>query len=776
MTFHETILNKLLEYREAHPNFNFIARQRTGKAKRLEGGFWFPGNEKYAFVGLINANGGSKKTKSVGISISPTSNGFSCDLEIAFSEEKDALLIEGYHSLVQNISGIRHDGGTNYHSHIGELTVDDFSNLFTFFDTYYDSIVDEFKKRDRDSVLISTEKFEDILNKINGYRMDISDKKYWLYSAGNNGDEWENFYADGLMGLGWGGLGDLSKYSSKDEIVLALKELYKTEGSKKNDATTNYNFIAEMKIGDIIFVKKGTSNLLGYGVVDSDYKFEPNADRFKHIRSVQWKNKGNWVSGKKMPRKTLTNITDEPSPESTSKSYPEYLMAIINGRESQKPNANAMKNSLNTILYGPPGTGKTYNTKNLALKILGVELENLTREEINETYEKKVEDGQIVFTTFHQSMSYEDFIEGIKPVTTTAGKIQYEVEPGIFLKTSKVAEDNYLDSKTGRIKELAFDQAFAKLKEEWEENEDIKFSMKSDGYDFTILGFTEKSIRFKKSSGTSNHTLSIKTLRDGYYGNKEIRDTGVGIYYPGILKRMKGYKLESSSISKSLNNYILIIDEINRGNVSAIFGELITLIEKDKRLGADEALMVQLPYSKEQFGVPPNLYIIATMNTADRSVEALDSALRRRFSFTEMPSIPSYVAEHGSLENGIIDDIDLVELLRTLNKRIEKLLDKDHTIGHSYFLKIKNVEDLKAVIANKVIPLLQEYFFGDYGKIGLVMGNGFVDYDATDTDEEFFAPFEYEIGSLLGRKVYKINDALKMEDVEFKGALRKLIG
>lgn len=167
----------------------------------------------------------------------------------------------------------------------------------------------------------------------------------------------------------------------------------------------------------------------------------------------------------------------------------------------------------------------------------------------------------------------------------------------------------------------------------------MKFPLKTKGYDYTIIGFTNTSIQFKKASGGTGHTLSINTLRDLYYGKEINFNAGVGIYYPAILEKLNSYKGDGKTPYK---NYVMIIDEINRGNVSQIFGELITLLEEDKRIDKPEMLEVELPYSKEKFSVPPNLYIIGTMNTADRSVEALDTALRRRFSFEEMPLNQTY--------------------------------------------------------------------------------------------------------------------------------------
>ena len=251
------------------------------------------------------------------------------------------------------------------------------------------------------------------------------------------------------------------------------------------------------------------------------------------------------------------------------------------------------------------------------------------------------------------------------------------------------------------------------------------------------------------------------------YGKKFSQQT---IYQIDPKQINQAFFTSQSSKNENGDNYVLIIDEINRGNVSAIFGELITLIESDKRKGSSEELSLVLPYSKKPFSVPNNLFILGTMNTADRSVEALDTALRRRFSFSEMLPKPELIQTEGPLKstNGVLNGIDLALLLKTINKRIEKLLDKDHQIGHSYFLKVDSLESLKTAFHNTIIPLLQEYFFGDYGKIGLVLGQGFFEALESSEDETFFAEFkDYEIDGILDKRVYHIKDVTKLDDGAF---------
>jgi hypothetical protein len=419
---------------------------------------------------------------------------------------------------------------------------------------------------------------------------------------------------------------------------------------------------------------------------------------------------------------------------------------------SQINSIDLLNHPLNQILFGPPGTGKTYNTINKALEIIGVDVTNLDRKSIKEEFDKKMKDGQIVFTTFHQSMSYEDFIEGIKPKTNNDGIVTYDIEDGIFKLISNKAEINYLNSL-----ELStdFDEVFEILKTQWIESDNSEIDVKMKGNSFWITNITNRNIKFRKPSGGTGHDLVIKTLKD-LYDNKRQMDSGLAIYYYPLIEKLRSFSKKSNK-KNEIKNYVLIIDEINRGNVSQIFGELITLIEEDKRIGKDEALELTLPYSKESFGVPPNLYLIGTMNTADRSVEAIDTALRRRFSFTEMP--PRY-------------DLDLLTyeyagttgkvILETINARIEKLLDKDHLIGHSFFLK-KDEEDAEAKLKNSfyrnIIPLLQEYFYGDYAKIGAVLGSGFVKLKEENGNDKIFAEFDgFESGDYIEKNTYQIVD------------------
>jgi 5-methylcytosine-specific restriction protein B len=432
----------------------------------------------------------------------------------------------------------------------------------------------------------------------------------------------------------------------------------------------------------------------------------------------------------------------------------------------------------NQILFGPPGTGKTYNTIDLAVQIAEpTDYEEGNHIKNKETFDSLIKEGQIVFTTFHQSMSYEDFIEGIKP-KTVEGKITYEVVNGIFKHLCKEASKSYLYSieiegkeipLNKNLFEVMYHEAAALLPPHIENTSNFNLKTK-EGYDFELYRNTNDSIVVKAGSKKTNMTLSLNELNLILFNDKvPFYKSYSNIVIDEFILKDKSFK--ENKVNNSQLPYILIIDEINRGNVSQIFGELITLIETDKRIGNNEALKVTLPYSKEEFGVPNNLYIIGTMNTADRSVEALDSALRRRFSFVEMP--PKKDIEELQRD---IEGFKLKEVLETINGRIEKLLDKDHLIGHSYFLKVKTLKDLQKVFFNNIIPLLQEYFLGDYGKIGLVIGSDFFENEGKKIDTVSFADFKgYDDSELEQREIYKLKNSEKLENEHFKNALNILL-
>lgn len=509
-----------------------------------------------------------------------------------------------------------------------------------------------------------------------------------------------------------------------------------------------------------------------------------------------------------------------------------------------KENQKVTENHLNTILYGAPGTGKTYNSVIRALEIITGKHYDLPSDmaEREETYSKYVEEfnnykqkGQIEFVTFHQSLGYEDFVEGIKPIMDNeASDLKYKVEPGIFKKivmrareqTYSATVDNIDFSKT-RIFKMSLGQGIDNpIFDYCMENDviangygrEIDFTGVKSKQDISVRLGSEKPYDFNVEAMTrfilwmnpgdivliANGKSSIAAIAqiEGDYEYKADADIEykhfrkVKWLYKGDIPvsavYSKNFSMQSiyaffnkskygtSEYNTNINTdyinelicgkdgdnkdkkYVLIIDEINRGNISKIFGELITLLEPSKRIGAKEALEAMLPYSQEHFGVPNNLYIIGTMNTSDRSIATVDIALRRRFEFVPMRPETDLIATD-------VDGIKLRSIVEKINRKIEVLLDEDHMIGHSYFLKLDSVAKVRDVWFNKIMPLINEYFYGDWEKINLILGNDFIKGISIDDMPEDMRSY------CAGETFYRfasIQDNLN--DAEFVNRLNKL--
>lgn len=460
----------------------------------------------------------------------------------------------------------------------------------------------------------------------------------------------------------------------------------------------------------------------------------------------------------------------------------------------------------NLILYGPPGTGKTYRTALEAVRLCDGNVEYTNgiegRAALMRRYHELVDKRQIDFVTFHQNFSYEDFVEGLRPVpiTNSDGEstgFHLQVESGIFRRISERAETDGFDTD-GSLTNIS-DRAVYKMSLGEVANPAFDFVFDesiSNGYalfgfrdiDWTDQKFEDRdeilnaaAERFPNEEITSNkgivqspdvfrNQLQIGDVLVIAKGNHKFRAIGivegeyeyaprpdgaychrrrvswlwsnkdgldVGELYPPKFIQKTIYRLKDAELNRPLlarliasadgvkfgeriRQYVLIIDEINRANISKVFGELITLIEPDKRIGMQNAIKVRLPYSKKDFSVPTNLHIVGTMNTADRSIALLDTALRRRFRFEELAPDPDLL--------NAVDGIDLSGVLRTINARVEYLLDRDHAIGHAFFMGegAASRSAIDDTMRFKVIPLLQEYFFEDWSRIHAVLGDGFV--------------------------------------------------
>ncbi|EOA8958137.1 McrB family protein [Vibrio harveyi] len=568
----------------------------------------------------------------------------------------------------------------------------------------------------------------------------------------------------------------VSQWLDENNYLAVHSETAKSQGSR---------FIKEVKVGDIVSLSR-SGYLKALVRVSGEVLFDDESPldsgwafrKYELVRSLPelqkysgpskgWAPNYNSTLAKVYQQKQDLNLFEE------SILQPYYSMTLDELRAkhasekesqmSQEFSNHKINSPLNQILYGPPGTGKTYHTIEAAVQAAEPEFyANLNiseqaggaseeqRTKLVEKYKELTRTGQIRFVTFHQSYGYEEFVEGLK-ANSEGGDISYDVEKGVFREICKEAEKHSTEkaASQGHNFEVCWQAFAAKLAEV--DSLEINMSQTS----FHVVDFNEKRIFFEKSNGKKDHTLSINTLKQIFEGSREY-STGLGVYYNPLVRYLKGLVDIEQQPAIKRQNYVLVIDEINRGNISKIFGELITLIEPSKRKGAQEPLEVTLPYSGDTFSVPDNLYIIGTMNTADRSLAMMDTALRRRFDFKEMMPKPSLFRDHQLVQGGCV--INFESMLSALNSRIEVLYDREHMLGHAFLFPaydlVKQGKNDEAFVAlrdafkNKIIPLLEEYFFEDWNKIRLVLGDSL-----KGTEHEnlhFLRKIEQSYASLFG--------------------------
>lgn len=561
-------------------------------------------------------------------------------------------------------------------------------------------------------------------------------------------------------------------------------------------------WVNQMRSGDLVFIM-GKNQYNGIAIIESSYKYQENiidmgSNGEKPSVKISYIHKLDRPIDHGMPshnnpttfayidkyRFSLENtvtMLEQKVPEAY-----EALLDLIKNSSNQtgKKNKNSENSSevINQILFGPPGTGKTYQTISTALSIIDPEFFR-TNEKNREALVAKFKEltisnwtetsGQIAFCTFHQSFTYEDFVEGIKPKVVDDKDIIYEVQKGVFKALCDRARTATNDTSD-------FDTVISKLQNHILENGVVTLQTnRGNKFDVNYTGQTTFRIKPHESTQENpQYPAAIDNIRMLYEG-APLTDVYNPSYVKGILEHLfEEYGLSKfEEVKDNDKPYVIIIDEINRGNVAAIFGELITLIEVDKRAGGKEELSVILPYSKKEFKVPNNVHIIGTMNTADRSVEALDSALRRRFSFKEI--MPKYdVIQNHLKEKNNWNNLEIHSILEKINKRITRLVDRDHQIGHSYFLKFTDrsnqgiTQKLKSIFSENIIPLLQEYFFNDFNKIGLVLGRDFL--KAVEKDKNIFADFPEGDSGNYEDDIFEIIDPIDMKNDQFLAAIQKL--
>ena len=546
--------------------------------------------------------------------------------------------------------------------------------------------------------------------------MNKNTKHYWLYSPGEQAIMWDEFYDEGIMAIGWDELEDLENYTDRKSILEALIDNYGGGEDQRNNVSAIDDFCNgenKINIGDMVIVKKGTKTLLGYGCVTSDYYYDENREEFLHCREVEWLKKGEWNLDFTLPRKTLTDVTSYDSDIEGIK-FAQYLLNIMNENIQTQENdliTKLLKYKSQIILQGPPGTGKTREAKSIAKALLGLgENDSLEGNE------------QFKLIQFHPSYSYEDFVRGIVAKPNEEGDgIIYTAENKVLAKFANRAQKSLQECLERQRKPIKWEEFRDFLQEKKKKNKEVYFSDKvkldrienyKDGH--SALYFLVKKNEDWMPNEAMIHfsNFSQENLDDNFENFYTNYDRG---YWESITNYFINW-------FKQPEPFVLIIDEINRANLSAVLGELIYALEY-----RGEA--VQSMYAIEgenNLILPPNLYIIGTMNTADRSVGHIDYAIRRRFAFVNV--LPKELEKDfdrnlfKAVSKLFIDNYDEyinnpdIELKRAKTLSPE-FRPEDVWLGHSYFITKNTPIDIRWEYEIK--PILLEYV-----KDGILIGEG----------------------------------------------------
>ena len=550
---------------------------------------------------------------------------------------------------------------------------------------------------------------------------------YWLYSPGEQASNWDEFYELGIMGLGWDLVGDLRKYNSQDDIENALKVVEDTNSDQGVNAKALWQFANAMKPGDVVFAKKGKRMIIGKGVVTSDYLFDEERSELKHVRSINWTNKGEWKNPSSEIIKTLTLITNIQEAEKLNTLFKDEL-------QFKNDFSWMLHESKNLILRGAPGTGKSYLAKEIAADIITngqlIDGKPIKFADLSDEQKK-----QVAFVQFHPNYDYSDFVEGLRPVKNDDGTMGFELKDGVFKSFVARARKNYEDSlKTPEDieKESSVQEAMEEFFSNIEFGKDTFRTITGNKFVITSVDDSRINIEIPGNATANKLSLNISELRKMLESEQDftkIKDINAffgktfatqGFSYDfALYKEIKantGVKIKSEAKQTELKKYVFIIDEINRGEISKIFGELFYSIDPGYR-GRDGEIFTQ--YSNmhsdpnEKFYIPDNVYIIGTMNDIDRSVDSFDFAMRRRFRFVELKA-----SEQLKMLDSLNDDVKkegAKHRMEELNKAIvkEKELNENYQIGAAYFLKL-NYLDFDKLWTDYLEPLLHEYVRGMY--------------------------------------------------------------